>query len=1397
MKKQQIFRKILLLALLLTALAFTLVLTVGAETLLPFARSNASLCSEDISMGGASYSGAIDFTMGYNGLDNGRYGQVTYNLKGEYSSVSFSAGFYKGDQRNAKMTVTADGAVLADAVELKYENIARKFTFSVSGVHQLCIVFDSSAYDKTHYAIGNVNFTRSAEKDDEVRISQKGFDSKRYLLQNAKLLEEPFSMGGYDYENGYKLTMGYNGYSDGPYAKVAFNFAGECRSFSFDIAKFFNGKGESYLHSAYLTIEADGATVAGYSEKELKWNDIILPVKLNLIGVEQLVITLKSDGYDKLHWTIGNIKADGIIFADDSAEKEDDDNGGLTIKAVDFETKEPISGVSVSLGGDSETTDFSGCAGFGVDEEKTVTLSLKHSDYIEVVIDNYKVGKGASFDVVAMTKIEETKIVPVSCNGKNISSGSAQINTKANLVASIKVAGSSQNKIIKYQLLQDGSVLSESSSGSFSVKNDRFKKGASLEAALITDEGEVVTCRLNIDVVSFGLTSPSFPAISEKIKVPESVNIFGGMELDFELTDKVKMNFEINNEELKIGFNQEIGDGVDLSKLNKGLRKWMDEHNKTVHSSTVSFEVGGYAIFEVGNNGIKDSKVQVELCVKYKNDVGKTIVGWLVPIRIEIEFNASGELEITAIGYDIENSKLIYPALDLSVPVDITAKGGVGMAIASVGIYGKVGATFKMNILPKFLVDSIVGRGELGVYCKAVGFGETKFKIADGEFVIYEKGEAQNLMMDDYSMIYSAENYSAAETKKASLWTQTYDGVLQTGLPQGIKPKSVNSSGAKLLGYITENSSGISKLNFSLLQSAGWKQSVNVNINSNSDFEFDFYTDGKDIWVIFTEAKSYVADIEDFAEIASKAEVYVAKYNSSTSKFGTPVRLTSNNYFEKNISLTTADGYLTAAYVENSDNHFLGMTENNTIYLNRYIGGEWSKSAKVAENCAAVSDLKAFALGDALCIAAIHDLDSDFTTENDKKVVLYDKKGNATELDSGFCANLEIYNDSLYWYSDGKIYTLDESNSTAVLVTDKISNGGASDFVVMDIEGELMIVYRSYSSEGEEGCCDLYGIINKDGAWTDPVPLMHEDGKYVDGFTAFSFPGYFYTIASFADVSFTVSGLEVESSLVSDHHEVGAHLVLRDVDYDIEQVYGEGDITLEIQVENIGTASSGEFELKVNDDGVDYDVQILPGEIRTFKYNFSLADKKDPVVMVIDENANISYNHVILFCPEFSVNTDSMAVSDDVYLSATVKNIGNLVGSGIMNVRSGDKNGEILYSEGMKLEAEGEKAVLIKLSDKSVKSVYVEFIPSEEELFMLDNYAFVELAKGQSVVYGDTNFDGAVDTKDAVLLAQYLAKWEVEVDSSAADCNADGVVDTKDAVLLAQFLAKWDVTLGK
>ena len=60
------------------------------------------------------------------------------------------------------------------------------------------------------------------------------------------------------------------------------------------------------------------------------------------------------------------------------------------------------------------------------------------------------------------------------------------------------------------------------------------------------------------------------------------------------------------------------------------------------------------------------------------------------------------------------------------------------------------------------------------------------------------------------------------------------------------------------------------------------------------------------------------------------------------------------------------------------------------------------------------------------------------------------------------------------------------------------------------------------------------------------------------------------------------------------------------------------------------------------------------------------------------------------------------------------------------------------------------------------------------------------------VVKYDVNRDGALNLKDLVALAQYVAKWEVEVYEAELDINGDGIVDLSDIDCLAHKLAGWE-----
>ena len=68
----------------------------------------------------------------------------------------------------------------------------------------------------------------------------------------------------------------------------------------------------------------------------------------------------------------------------------------------------------------------------------------------------------------------------------------------------------------------------------------------------------------------------------------------------------------------------------------------------------------------------------------------------------------------------------------------------------------------------------------------------------------------------------------------------------------------------------------------------------------------------------------------------------------------------------------------------------------------------------------------------------------------------------------------------------------------------------------------------------------------------------------------------------------------------------------------------------------------------------------------------------------------------------------------------------------------------------------------------------------------------------KAITYGDASGDGTVNSRDVILLRQYIAGWDVEIDPAAANVNGDpnGDINGLDMILLRQYVAGWDVTLG-
>lgn len=110
--------------------------------------------------------------------------------------------------------------------------------------------------------------------------------------------------------------------------------------------------------------------------------------------------------------------------------------------------------------------------------------------------------------------------------------------------------------------------------------------------------------------------------------------------------------------------------------------------------------------------------------------------------------------------------------------------------------------------------------------------------------------------------------------------------------------------------------------------------------------------------------------------------------------------------------------------------------------------------------------------------------------------------------------------------------------------------------------------------------------------------------------------------------------------------------------------------------------------------------------------------------------------------------------------------------------------------------------ITFKVADNAQPGTY-NFAVTCDDVNTLDaNTAAYDLgaANGSVTVVrvpGDTDGDGQVTLRDAILISRYLAGgWNVTIDLSSADVNGDGEVGLLDVVLIKRYLVGgWNVTL--
>ena len=131
-----------------------------------------------------------------------------------------------------------------------------------------------------------------------------------------------------------------------------------------------------------------------------------------------------------------------------------------------------------------------------------------------------------------------------------------------------------------------------------------------------------------------------------------------------------------------------------------------------------------------------------------------------------------------------------------------------------------------------------------------------------------------------------------------------------------------------------------------------------------------------------------------------------------------------------------------------------------------------------------------------------------------------------------------------------------------------------------------------------------------------------------------------------------------------------------------------------------------------------------------------------------------------------------------------------------INVRNIEANA---FSTALSIKSIGIPRGIVMINDEAFKGL------SDYKLYVRENSTAHDFAKDNEIDYeiiryikGDVYEDENVNSKDAIKLSQYIAKWNMffsNDEKKASDIIEDGNINSKDIIKLNQYIAKWNVSL--
>lgn len=856
----------------------------------------------------------------------------------------------------------------------------------------------------------------------------------------------------------------------------------------------------------------------------------------------------------------------------------------LMFKVVDRHN-DPLAGAVVTLAGQTQAANQDGMVWF-LKPTSPVELRISCSDHLTFVNPAYLPG-GFRVEYVELSD-KPSAVWGIAYNSTSIATDVVTVNCNSAATVALSVGGYSKYEITKYELWQGNRLLASrytsASSTIFNVKANTFQDSQTVFVKMYTADGSSVATALNLRTLWIAEVS-QLQLIDElsRLKLHLELESLGSYDLPLSFqSDEQKIYAQVNGSTIRIGvnidvdelFEEEPNEVTAKTKVQKAVQEYL--RSSVNGKAGFGCDVAGYLEIEcLGNDeyAVRTCYVKVAVAAELSFKAQASYFG-IVGVYFKASLSATGSLDLLVTGFASDTGLTVEDA-NLGLENAFTLEGGAFLlwGAGSAALYGKLTMGFQLGLVPDVEFESVYISGEMGVKWSVFwGLFSGSKKLLSGDFYRWPETKhlalnalsGSNLQFNDRSYL---ENRSPWLSGINLLSSEGPGETLRFNTNYNVNAQVVTCGDTTVMVWLEDNESrddsNFQTLYYSLLdpETGLWSQPAQVDSNDTFDCEFHLYTDGMNIYVLYTEQKGLLSGVDAMdpndpkavADLIGGIEVSFAQFREGG--FDTPIRLTDNDVCET-LPVLFGGETLQAVWCAAATMDTTAQSGSGALYTSRFENGSWTAPTALTQTQRTISLLTVLADG---YIVYTSDGDGDSATTADTRLILLDPTGTAHQLAQGEITGLSALENRLVWIENGVLWMLESPEGAPVCL--EVSATGTCQ--LLKLEDNWLVCYTAAGQTGTE----LYALYLEGGK---PVALTETQGS-IDRFSVTLLDGRL--VAVFTETQITdAEAMTATTSLRWLQTPIAPQAEVGDVYFDVTGIRPNEALDLELTVTNIGLA---------------------------------------------------------------------------------------------------------------------------------------------------------------------------------------------------------------------------------